>query len=83
MQRLGREKPQAIDDDLFLLGRSTPAPIGNMRIKESIQALSGETPMGFARHEVVSRDSRFLEYAYEQGAAIGGATGAGARHRNC
>ena len=77
MQRLGREKPQAIDDDLFLLGRSTSAPIGNMRIKESIQALGGETPMGFARHEVVSRDSRFLEYAYEQGAAIGGATGAG------
>jgi serine/threonine-protein kinase HipA len=26
---------------------------------------------------VVSRDARFLEYAYEQGAAIGGAIGAG------
>ena len=33
--------------------------------------------LGFSREEVISRDSRFLEYAYEQGAAIGGATGAG------
>lgn len=33
--------------------------------------------MGFTRADVVTRDQRFLEYAYEQGAAIGGATGAG------
>lgn len=33
--------------------------------------------MGFPRNEVVDRDNTFLEYAYEQGAAIGGATGAG------
>ncbi len=77
MQRTGREKPQGVDDDLFLLGRSTPAPIGNMRIKESVLALDGEVPMGFSRHDVTSRNSGFLEYAYEQGAAIGGATGAG------
>jgi serine/threonine-protein kinase HipA len=32
---------------------------------------------GFARDDVTHRDSTFLEYAYEQGAAIGGATGAG------
>ncbi|UXV19733.1 HipA domain-containing protein [Pseudomonas fluorescens] len=77
MKRIGREKPQDIDADLFLLGRSTPAPIGNMRIKESVQALEREVPVGFTRHDVISRDNSFLEYAYEQGAAIGGATGAG------
>lgn len=33
--------------------------------------------MGFGFDDVVTRDQRFLEYAYEQGAAIGGATGAG------
>lgn len=77
MKRIGREKPQDVDADLFLLARSTPAPIGNMRIRESVQALEGEAAIGFPRQDVISRDNRFLEYAYEQGAAIGGATGAG------
>jgi len=64
-------------EDLFLLARSTPAPIGNLRIKESFEQLDLANPIGFTREDVVSRDQRFLEYAYEQGAAIGGATGAG------
>lgn len=77
MTHLGLGKPDNISADLFLLMRSTPAPIGHMRIKESIAALSSRPAMGFARQEVIQRDHRFLEYAYEQGAAIGGATGAG------
>jgi serine/threonine-protein kinase HipA len=48
-----------------------------MRIKESAEAVDERKPIGFQRQEVVSRDHRFLEYAYEMGAAIGGATGAG------
>lgn len=74
---LGRQKPEGMSDDLYLLGRSTPAPIGHLRIKESIEALPQGTPVGFSRSDVIVRDQRFLEYAYEQGAAIGGATGAG------
>lgn len=77
MARIGQEKPEEVSADLFLLGRSTPAPIGNMRIKESVEALDSRPPMGFRREEVIARDNTFLEYAYEQGAAIGGATGAG------
>ena len=77
MAHIGRDKPDNISADLFLLMRSTPASIGHMRIKESVGALDSRPPIGFARHEVIQRDSRFLEYAYEQGAAIGGATGAG------
>lgn len=77
LARLGQEKPAHIGADLYLLGRSTPAPIGNMRIKESAEAVDEREPIGFKREDVVHRDSRFLEYAYEQGAAIGGATGAG------
>lgn len=77
LQHIGREKPAGMGDDLFLLGRSTPAPIGNLRIKESYEQLDLTDPMGFTRADVISRDQRFLEYAYEQGAAIGGATGAG------
>lgn len=76
MAQIGRQKPERMSDDLYLLGRSTPAPIGNLRIKESVEALEGE-PMGFTRAEVINRNQHFLEYAYEQGAAIGGATGAG------
>lgn len=77
LKHIGRDKPQGLSNDLFLLGRSTAAPIGNLRIKESVEVLDKAAPMGFAPQEVVIRDQRFLEYAYEQGAAIGGATGAG------
>ena len=74
---MGGERPEDLNLDLYLLGRCTPAPIGNLRIKESVEAIAGSPVLGFTRDEVISRDSRFLEYAYEQGAAIGGATGAG------
>lgn len=63
--------------DLTLLARCTPAPVGHLRIKESVERLGGGQSIGFDRREVIARDSRFLEYAYEQGAAVGGATGAG------
>ncbi|WP_176508531.1 MULTISPECIES: type II toxin-antitoxin system HipA family toxin [Pseudomonas] len=77
LRHIGREKPEGMGEDLFLLGRSTPAPIGNLRIKESVELLDLADPIGFTRQDVITRDQRFLEYAYEQGAAIGGATGAG------
>ncbi|HWT70355.1 MAG TPA: HipA domain-containing protein [Pseudomonas sp.] len=77
LARLGQDKPADISVDLYLLARSTSAPIGNMRIKESAHAVDERKPIGFKRQDVISRDNRFLEYAYEQGAAIGGATGAG------
>lgn len=77
LKRLSDERPEGLNVDLYLLGRCTPAPVGNLRIKESVDAIVGSPILGFTRAEVVSRDSRFLEYAYEQGAAIGGATGAG------
>lgn len=79
MARIGRDKPANIDAALYLLARSTPAPIGNMRIKESAEAVDPREAMGFERQDVIARDNRFLEYAYEQGAAIGGATGREAR----
>jgi serine/threonine-protein kinase HipA len=77
LKRLGGERPGDLDLDLFLLSRCTPAPVGNLRIKEAADAIANSPMLGFSREEVISRDSRFLEYAYEQGAAIGGATGAG------
>lgn len=76
LKRFNDEKPEGIDTDLFLLGRCTPSPIGNLRIKESVAALEDSGVEAFARHEVVERTNDFLEYAYEAGAALGGATGA-------
>ena len=70
------EKPPEMDLDLFLLGRCTPSPIGNLRVKESVEALEDTGAEAFARQEVVERTNDFLEYAYEAGAALGGATGA-------
>ena len=77
LQRLAL--PARADDaatDLQLLAQCTPAPVGHLRIKSAFEGLAGPS-VGFPRAEVVARDARFLEYAYEQGAAIGGATGAG------
>lgn len=76
-KRFAALKPDDVALELFLLERSTPSPIGHMRIKESLPYLAEGEPMGFSRQDVAKRNSDFLEYAYEQGAAIGGATGAG------
>lgn len=60
LKRLGGERPEGLNLDLYLLGRCTPAPIGNLRIKESVEAIAGSPVLGFTRDEVISRDSRFL-----------------------
>lgn len=77
LARLAVPEHETAQADLLLLGRCTPAPIGHLRIRESVDAMPKGVSLGFSREEVVARDSRFLEYAYEQGAAVGGATGAG------
>lgn len=76
-KRFASRKPDDIAMELFLLERCTPSPIGHMRIKQSLAYLDEGEPMGFTRQDVAERNTDFLEYAYEQGAAIGGATGAG------
>ncbi|GLR64253.1 HipA domain-containing protein [Marinospirillum insulare] len=75
--RYGELRPNNLAMDVFLLATATPAPIGHLRIKEASELLKSAKELGFSRNEVVQRDQQFLEYAYEQGAAIGGATGAG------
>lgn len=75
-QRFGHERPAGWDPELFLLARCTPAPIGHLRIA-SAEGTPPKVSRGFLRDEVVARAEHFLEYAYEQGAAMGGATGAG------
>ncbi|WP_434770987.1 type II toxin-antitoxin system HipA family toxin [Pseudomonas entomophila] len=74
--RYGRFKPEGQEMGLYLLERFTPAPIGHLRIKASMEGLQSSQGEAFARAEVVNRTSEFLEYAFETGAALGGATGA-------
>lgn len=76
LKRFNDEKPPEMNLDLFLLGRCTPSPIGNLRVKESVEALEDTGAEAFDREEIVERTNDFLEYAYEAGAALGGATGA-------
>ena len=75
-KRFGEEKPDGMDMSFFLLSRCTPSPIGHLRVKESFEHIDQSRKEAFARKEVVDRTSDFLEYAYESGAALGGATGA-------
>jgi len=76
-QRYGQQRPADMAMDIFLLAQCTPAPIGHLRIKEAVELVASAPALGFSRNDVAHRDQHFLEYAYEQGAAIGGATGAG------
>lgn len=69
--------PLGTGEEFFLLQQCTLAPIGHLRILEGIDRLSVSTRVGFSRAEVIRRDIAFLDYAYEHGAAVGGATGAG------
>ncbi|WP_354623046.1 HipA domain-containing protein [Psychromonas sp. MME2] len=72
----------SIDAQHFiLLSTSTNAPIGNLRIKESLLHNSGGDEESVGQHftieHVIDKSVDFLEYAQERGAACGGATGAG------
>lgn len=75
-KRFAGERPRGMDLDFFLLKRCTPAPVGHLRVKESFELIDRSRTVAFPRREVIERTSDFLEYAYELGAAIGGATGA-------
>lgn len=75
---LGNATPEKQDTELLRWG--TIAPVGNLRIKEALPKLptgSSLKQRRFAITEVVERNTDFLEYAQQMGAASGGATGAG------
>jgi len=66
--------------DFALLSKGTIAPVGNIRIKESLpEPVAGSQldVMRFSLKDVIERDSDFMQYAQQRGAAAGGATGAG------
>ncbi len=85
LQRLDLSRLSVAEQNYQLLKRATIAPIGHLRIKEAIshiqqsniQQKRHHTPKLFDMADVINRDIDFLEYANEQGAIAGGATGAG------
>lgn len=62
--------------DHVLIHQATAAPIGNVRVAESVPERPNEVPR-FDAQDVVERHADFLDYAAQLGAEIGGATGAG------
>lgn len=77
LRQIGHERPDGMGSELFLLARSTAAPIGHLRIKESLAGLHRRPTLGFTREQVATLDNRFLEYAHEQAAAFGGTASIG------
>jgi|26BtaG_2_1085354.scaffolds.fasta_scaffold01134_1 serine/threonine-protein kinase HipA len=76
-QRLDLSRLTNAEQNYELLKRATIAPVGHLRIKESLSNLDEVTPIKFSLAEIKDRDVDFLEYASEHGAMAGGATGAG------
>ena len=80
VEQLGLSRLTPLEQDYALLSRGCIAPVGNLRIKESLPLLPEGTAlpqMRFPINDVLERDSDFLQYAQQMGASSGGATGAG------
>lgn len=80
VQYLGLQKLSPAEQDFTLLEKGTIAPVGNLRIKESVPSIHAESTLHlrkFTIDDVTERNIDFLEYAQQMGAISGGATGAG------
>ncbi len=64
------------ESDFRLLREGTAAPIGNLRIAQSLPS-QRQTPRRFPLEAAVEREHGFIAWAAEHGAQVGGATGAG------
>lgn len=81
LKRLNLSRHSLAEQNYELLKHATIAPVGHLRIKEAVQATPNnkinDDQRLFTLTDVINRDVNFLEYANEQGAMAGGATGAG------
>lgn len=75
LQALNLKQVPEFEQNYQLLKQATIAPIGHLRIKEAVP--ESDTPKYFDKCEVIERNHDFLEYAQQNGAMAGGATGAG------
>lgn len=80
VQYLGLQKLSPAEQDFTLLEKGTIAPVGNLRVKESVPPINPESTLHlrkFTTGDVTERNVDFLEYAQQMGAISCGATGAG------
>ncbi|NRP59908.1 type II toxin-antitoxin system HipA family toxin [Marinobacterium sp. xm-d-564] len=65
------------EQDTALLANGCIAPVGNLRIRESVpKKRNASTLRRFSIEDIADRQNDFLDYALEMGAVSGGATGA-------
>lgn len=77
LQYLNVSRVDEFQQNYALLTNACMAPVGNLRIKESVPHQSSDGHQArFSINDVIQLQHGFLEYANEQGAAVGGATGA-------
>lgn len=77
LKTLNVSRANEFKQNYALLTHACMSPVGNLRIKESVSAQNTMALRRFPIEDVVSLQYDFLEYANEQGTAVGGATGAG------
>ncbi|ALM52654.1 type II toxin-antitoxin system HipA family toxin [Halomonas huangheensis] len=79
VNQLGLQRMSSAQQDSVLLRHGTIAPVGNLRIRESLPETRSDnlSKQRFTVSDVIERQVDFLEYAQQMGAASGGATGAG------
>lgn len=78
LRRLNVARETPFKKNIALLESACSSPVGNLRVKESTNKVSTNNDvLYFEINDVVSLQYDFLEYANEQGATVGGATGAG------
>ncbi len=82
VKQLELEHLSGPEQDFQLLHSGTIAPVGHLRIKESVQQVEQQLDpslraVRFDSAAVIERDADFLHYARQMGAISGGATGAG------
>lgn len=68
--------PDASSSDYPLLRQGTLAPVGNLRVAESVPVKT-QSPRRFSLQDVVDREQAFLAWAADHGAQVEGASGAG------
>ncbi|WP_105213115.1 HipA domain-containing protein [Pseudoalteromonas sp. T1lg22] len=77
LQYLNASRNGEFAQNYALLTNACMSPVGNLRVKESVRVQEESDCMRFSVNDVTELQHDFLEYANEQGAAVGGATGAG------
>lgn len=77
LQALDATKWSIFEQQYSLLTHACMSPVGNVRVKEAVANSTAKENRTFEMNDVTSLQHDFLTYAYEQGQAVGGATGAG------